>query len=273
MPVPRRIDDGIGIARNRGFVGDLEFRCPQSAVTDGTGRCEIRAEEIEHRGCPRRILAEAEGIVFDGRDPEFLVPGAGIEGPQPVSETDHRLAQFSPIRARDVSGIPGFRIEQYCPDHGPQIPPHPRAIIVEGGTYPGDVVPAGIGGHQALDQLLPDKGTDIGMVEQRIERDAQTFITRCAGRDNYPANDPLFAGGCMIGIDFHRLVIGNRFVGRPIDGSIIGGIRKIGSAPAQSGEDPRHAGDLGLSIGRDAIAAAIQPESAVGIEFGEPNRK
>ena len=263
-----QVDPGGG----GGLVDDLELGRRGAGLRQRTVRRHIaRAEVAEHRRCAVGALGQAVELAHHHVVARHR---AGAHGAHPVRHAQHRLPQLAEIGGR---GLAGFGVEQDRPHHRTQVAAHALAVVVEHPGHPGHIGRAGVAGGEALDQLATDEGADIGMVEQRVQPHAQAVGRRGVGRDQHRAGlareQRLLGRGALAGIGLHalqvdQLVGAHRVVGvGKAEG--VGGQLRIREAPAPAGEDLGHRHHVGVVVGLDGLAVAVQARAAVLVELDQ----
>ena len=120
-------------------------------------------------------LAAIEDVLIHIRQVEgeiVLVVHRAVEGANDAREEQRGLLHVSVGRlivSADIVGA-SFRIHQHSGDHRLHVSSHALAVIGKSRGDARNIRRAGIALHQMLDQLLADERSDVGMIENVIER-------------------------------------------------------------------------------------------------------
>ena len=260
----------VHVTGDGGFLRQLHLRHRQAGLRGlGAGRHITGAEEVEHRRRTQRRLAERRAGVVGVAD--LVVAGVRCEreGAQIRREPQHRLAQLAGGAADEAC----LGVQQHGPEGRFHVAARATADAVESRRHRRHVGRARVAGDQALDQLPADEGADVGVVGQRVERGLQARVgVRPGLRRDRHAEEAFRLGAVVLRIAQHRLEASVRVFDAvcraPEEAAVVGPFR---TGPAPAGEHPRHAADVGLTIGRDRRAIHLLL-TAVGVQFIQPDR-
>mmetsp|Transcript_5553 Transcript_5553/g.21325 ORF Transcript_5553/g.21325 Transcript_5553/m.21325 type:complete len:622 (-) Transcript_5553:134-1999(-) len=231
----------------RAGIEDAEGRAIQRRVV---GQVVVRREEVEHRGRAVHRLAQRGGL---RAQPDPIA--AAAQGPQQMCQLHDGLAQLA--EAGRLGRVQRLGIGQDGAQHGLHVA---ARLGIEGLGHALHIGGAGVGGDELLDQLAPDEGADIGVVEDVVQRRLQVGARALAAGQHHAVEQLLAAGVVVILEGDHRRVVVAR-VAEAVAGRA--GPRGIGPA----GEGVGKALDRVLVVARDRLALAIELLAAIGVEL------
>ena len=168
----------VEIADDGGDIGHLHLRRDQAGSFDaGAGRNVAGSKPVEDGGRAKRHLAESPDWILGAAD--AVRAGARLrgEGARPLGVAEQRFAHLSILRIAEVGGgVASLRVEQDLGDDRLQIAAHAQAVVFEDGGAVADVRRAWVAGDQMLDHLLAEERRQIGVIEERVERDLEIAI-------------------------------------------------------------------------------------------------
>ena len=228
-----------------------------------------RREEVEDAAGGVGLLAERGGEVTEGvvgGVGDDVVAGGGVvvgeaEAADHVGEPENRLAEVAACERWRLCHLRVLPVGEDSRNDGLHIAAHIAAVVGEDGRDAGDIGGAGIAGHEMLDELPADEGTDIGMSKDVGERAVEILRGGLPGRESGSVEKHL-RGGVVVRFDRGH---GHGVVGGAIGeagGSSPGG-RGVGPAGDRRGRRP------GLDPGcrRECrVSGRVELGRAIGVE-------
>ena len=214
-------------------------------------------------------MAKLRGGVAQVANFPAALAGRSAKRACPLHQAHHRFAQLAKTVLRcagQARRATRLVVQQHRGKHRSQVPAHARAVGIEGAGHARHISRAGVAGHQPLNHLLAEKRPDVGVVEQRVQRDFERCGTARARRD---------AGPQKVGRQC-RVVGRRKHHGRTNavdigDGAVAGHYRvgTLAGVNIPAGEHPGNVGHIRIAVRFNLVAVGVALFSAVKTELIE----
>ena len=188
-----------------------------------------------------------------------------IERPRCRSHEQHRFAQLA-VAGIELDCTARFRIGQDGIDHGFHIAAHALTVVVEHGGNAAYIVGRRVTGHQLLDELLADEGTDVGMHEDIVDCIGEIRLDRLPRRQRHSVEQGLRA---LVVVRVDRNHVAEEIL-RIVLACRNSGEHRVGPAREHVRESLYR---VALIIGRYRRAASIENQRTVLVQLRNPDRE
>mmetsp|Transcript_41215 Transcript_41215/g.96362 ORF Transcript_41215/g.96362 Transcript_41215/m.96362 type:complete len:583 (-) Transcript_41215:713-2461(-) len=261
----KEVGEEVQRAGHGRLTADLELGRHPALRGNGAGRPVAGRVEVEHRGRQQRALAEGVVVAVEVLDAVLAAAALGPQAAQHVGEADDRLALLGDVGGRAVAARLG--VQQHGTHDCLQIAARARAVVGEHGRHATDIGRAGVAGHQALDQLLGEKGRHIGVQEDDVQRIGHVLLGRLAGRQQLAVEQLLLARRVEAGPGLHRL--GPQGLDVLVVVTELVRVVVVQAPETPAAECLRQALDDALVVGGLGLAGRVELGRAIGIELDE----